>query len=33
MSCLGRVLGANDDDDDDDINLHPRDLPKGIRMC
>jgi hypothetical protein len=21
------------DDDDDDINLRPRDLPKGIRTC
>jgi hypothetical protein len=26
-------MTASGDDDDDDINLRPRDLPKGIRTC
>ena len=28
--CELRSLGWSYDDDDDDINLRPRDLPKGI---
>jgi len=27
------IKSATDDDNDDDINLRPRDLPKGIRTC
>ena len=35
QGCLYYKSGDNspNDDDDDDINLRPRDLPKGIRTC
>ena len=35
MSYLGRIFSSDDDDNDDndDINLCPRDLLKGIRIC
>jgi hypothetical protein len=32
LSTHGRI-DDDDDDYDDDINLRPRDLPKGIRTC